>query len=115
MRKKTWERKEIVTLPPSYTQAPGSTHTISLVIIHKGIEVVILGVCSIIGVMSVRLGKWVDWTVINHMSQGVTSFTDPKIAYFIRMSPLMAEIILCCQTMMCGMTWHRFPTGRTGV
>ena len=31
------------------------------------------------------------------------------------MSPLMTEITLGCQTMMCGVTRHRFPTGRTGV
>ena len=115
MRKKTWKRKEIVILPPSYIRAPGSTHTISLVVIHKGVEVVIVRVGSSISVASFRLGKRVNWTVIDHMSQDVTSSTDPKIAYLVRMSPLMTEITLGRQTMMCGMTWCHFPTIRTGV
>ena len=111
MRKKTWERKEIVTLPPSYIQAPGSTHTIFLVVIHKGIEVIVVRIGSPISVMSFWLGKWVDWTVIDwavidHMSQGVTSSTDLKIAYLIQVSPSVTEITLGHQTMMCGMAQH---------
>ena len=116
MRKKTWKRKEIVTLPPSYIRAPGLTHTIFLVVIHKGVEVVVIRVGPSISVASFQLGKQVDWTVIDHMScRGVTSSTDPKIAYFIRVSPLVTEITLGFQTMMCGMAWCRLPTGRTGV
>ena len=61
------------------------------------------------------MSKRVDWAVIDHMSGGVTSSTDPKIADFIRVSPLMTEITLGCQTMMCRMTGRRFPAGRTGV
>ena len=115
MRKKTWERKEIVTLPPSYIRAPGSTHTISLVVIHKGVEVVIVRVGSPISVVSFWLGKRVDWTIIDHMSWGVASSTDLKIAYLVRVSPLMTEITLGHQTMMCSMAQCRFPTSRTGV
>ena len=83
MRKKTWERKEIVTLPPSYIRAPGSTHAISLVVIHESIEIIIVGIGSPISVASFWLGKWIDWAVIDHMSGGVTSSTDPKIAGLI--------------------------------
>ena len=83
MRKKAWKRKEIVTLPPSYIRAPGSTHTISLVVIHKGVEVIIIRIDSPISVASFWLGKWVDWAVINHVPWGVTSTADPKIANLI--------------------------------
>ena len=61
------------------------------------------------------MSKWVDWAVIDHMSRGVTSSADPKIAGLIRVSPSMTEITLGCQTMMCCMTGHQFPAGRTGV
>ena len=61
------------------------------------------------------MGKLIDWTVINHMPQGVAFSTDLKIAYFIGMSPSVAEITLGRQTMMCGMARRQFPTGRTGV
>ena len=83
MRKKMWERKEIVTLPPSYIQAPGLTHAISLVVIHESIEVIVVGIGSPISVASFRLGKWIDWAVIDHMSRDVTSSTDLKIANLI--------------------------------
>ena len=52
IRKKTWDKKEIVTLPPLYIQAPGSTHTISLVVIHESIEVIVVGIGSPISVVS---------------------------------------------------------------
>ena len=65
--------------------------------------------------MSVWLGKQIDWAVINHMPQGVTSSTDLKIADVIGMSPSMTEITLGRQTMMCHMTWHSLSTGRTNV
>ena len=104
MRKKTGERKEIVTLPPLYIRAPGLTHTTSLVVIHKGVEVIVVRVGASISVVNVWLGKWVDWTVIDHMSQGVASSTDPKIAYLVRMSPPVTEITLGLQTMMCSVT-----------
>ena len=100
---------------PSYIQAPGSTHTTSLVVIHKGVEIIVVRVGSPISVASLWLGKQVDRTVIDHMSRGVASSTDPKIAYLIRMPPSMTEITLGCQTMMCGVTRCRFPTGRTDV
>ena len=44
--------------------------------------------------MSSRLSKWVDWAIIDHMSQGITSSTDLKIANFVRVSPSMTEITL---------------------
>ena len=65
--------------------------------------------------MSSWLNKQVDWAVIDHMSGGVTSSTDPKIADLIRVSPSMTEITLGRQTMMCCVTGCRFPAGRTGV
>ena len=65
--------------------------------------------------MSFRLGRQIDWAVIDHMPWGVASSTDLKVANFVRMSPLMTKITLGHQTMMCCMTQHRFPTGRTGV
>ena len=61
------------------------------------------------------MSKRVGWAVIDHMSGGVTSSADLKIAGFIQVSPLMTEITLGCQTMMCCVTGHQFPTGRTGV
>ena len=91
------------------------THTTSLVVIHQGVEIIVVRIGSPISVASLWLGKRIDWTVIDHMSQGVASSTDPKIAYLIRMSPSMTEITLGRQTMMCGVTRCRFPTGRTGV
>ena len=65
--------------------------------------------------MSVQLGKWIDWTVINHMPQGITSSTDLKVADIIRMSPSKTETTLGRQTVMCHMTWRGLPTGRTDV
>ena len=114
-RKKTRQRKKIVTLPPSYIQAPGSIHSISLVVIHKGVEVIIIQVGFPISAVSIRLGKWVDWAVIDHMSQGITSSTDPKIADVVRMSPSMTEIALGHQTIMCRMTRHSLSTSRADV
>ena len=61
------------------------------------------------------MSKQVDWAVIDHMSGGVTSSADPKIAGFIRVSPSKTEITLGCQTMMCRVTGCRVPAGRTGV
>ena len=61
------------------------------------------------------LVKGVDWAVIDHMSQGVTPSTDPKVADIVRVSPSMAEITLGRQTMMCSVSQRRFPTGRTSV
>ena len=115
MRKKTWERKEIVTLPPSYIRAPGLTHTIPLVVIHKGVEVIIIRIGSPINIASFRLGKWIDWAVIDHMPWGIASPTDLKVADLVGVSPFMTEITLGLQTMMCRMTGHRFSTDRTGV
>ena len=90
-------------------------HTISLVVIHKGVEVIIVRVISSISVVSVRLVKWVDWAVIDHMSQGIASSTDPKIADIIGVSPSMTEITLGLQTMMCDVTRCCFSAGGTGV
>ena len=61
------------------------------------------------------MSKRVGWAVIDHMSGGVTSSADLKIAGFIQVSPLMTEITLGCQTMMCCVTRRRFPADRTGV
>ena len=105
IRKKTCERKKIVTLPPSYIQIPDLIHTIPLVIIHKGVEVIIVKIDPPISVANVRLGKRIDWAVIDHMPQGVASSTDSKVADIIRVSPSKAEITLGCQTMLCHMTW----------
>ena len=115
MRKKTWERKEIVTLPPSYIRAPGLTHITPLVFIHKGIEVIVIGIGSPISVVSSWLSKWVDWAVIDHMSWGITSSADSKIANFVRVSPSMTEITLGCQTMMCHVAQSGLLAGGTGV
>ena len=65
--------------------------------------------------MNVWLGKWVDWAIINHMPQDVTSSTDLKIADIIRMSPSKTEITLDHQTMMCRMTRRGLSTGRTDM
>ena len=100
MRKKMWQRKEIVTLPPLYIWAPGSTHAFSLVVIHESIEVVVIGVGSPINVASSWMGNWINWAVIDHVSWGVASSTDPKIANLIGVSPSMTEITLGRQTMM---------------
>ena len=86
-------------------QAPGSTFQILSVVIHKGVEVIVIGVGPIVSALSMWLGKGIDWAVINHMSQGVTSSTDPKIADVIRVSPSVTEITLGRQTMMCSMSW----------
>ena len=106
MRKKTWERKEIVTLPPSYIRAPGSIRTNSLVVVHKGVEVVVIGISSSISIASFQLGKRIDWAVIDHMPHGIAPSANPKIANFIQVSPSMTEITLGHQTMMCRMTWR---------
>ena len=50
-------RKKIVTLLPSYIRAPGLIHTISLVVIHKGVEVVVVRIGPSISALSVWLGK----------------------------------------------------------
>ena len=105
-RKKTWVRKEIVTLPPLYTWAPGSIHTIPLVIIQVG---------SSINVANVQLGKWIEWAVIDHMPQGITFSTDLKVANIVGMFPSITKITLGHQTMMCHMTWHGLSTGRTDM
>ena len=110
-----WERKEIVTLPPLYIRAPGLIYLTSLVVIHKGIEVVIIRVGPIVSALSIWLGKGVNWTVIDHMSQGVTSSTDSKVANIVRVSPSVTEITLGRQTMMCSMAQCWFPAGRTDV
>ena len=115
-RKNTWERKKIVTLAPLYTWAPGTTHTISLVIIHKGVEVIIVQVGSPISAVNIRLGKWIYWAIINHMPQGVTSSTDLKIADICHWNaPIYDRDHIGCQTMMCRMTQHSLSTGRTDV
>ena len=91
------------------------THTISLVVIHKGVEIIVIRVGPPISVVNSRLGRRVDWTVINHMSWGVISSTNLKIAYLISVSPSVTEITLGRQTMMCSMARHWFPTSRTSV
>ena len=58
------------------------THLTFLVVIHKGVEIVIVGVGPIISAVSVRLGKRMDWAVINHMSLGIASPADLKVANF---------------------------------
>ena len=88
---------------------------ISLVVIHKGVEVVVIGIGPPISVTSFRLGKQIDWAVIDHMSQGIASSTDLKVANFVKMSPSMTEITLGLQTMMHCMTGCHFAAGRTGV
>ena len=80
-----------------------------------GVEVVVVRVSSSISVMNVWLGKRIDWAVIDHMPQGVTSPTDPKVANIVGMSPSMTEITLGLQTMMCCMTRCHFSAGRTDV
>ena len=85
------------------------------VIIHKGVEVVVVGVGPIVSALSMWLGKGIDWAVIDHMSWGVTSSTDSKIADIVRVSPSVTEITLGHQTMMCSMSWCQFPTGRADV
>ena len=64
---------------------------------------------------SVQRGKGVDWAVIDHMPQGITSSTDPKVANVVGMSPSMTEITLGFQTMMCRMAWRCFSAGRTNM
>ena len=98
-----------------YIQVPGSIHTIPLVVIHKGAEVIVIRVGSSISVANVRLGKWIDWAVIDHMPRGVTSSTDPKVANIVGISPSMTEITLGLQTMMCHMTGHRLSANGTDV
>ena len=98
-----------------YIQVPDSICPISLVVIHKGIEVVVVQVGSLISAVSVWLGKQIDWAIINHMPWGVASSTDLKIADIIRMSPSKTEITLGCQTMMYCMTGHSLSAGRTDV
>ena len=104
-------RKKIVTLPPSYTQAPGLTCSHSSVAIHKGIEVVVIRVCPMVSAVSIQLDKLVDWAVIDHMFWGVTSPTDLKIADIVEVSPLMTEITLGLQTMMCCIAQYDLLTG----
>ena len=89
--------------------------TIPLVVIHKGVEVVVIRVGSSISVANVRLGKWIDWAVINHMPWGVASSTDSKVADIVGMSPSVTEITLGLQTMMCRMTGCRLSTNGTDV
>ena len=115
MRKKTWERKEIVTLPPLYIRAPGSTHTISLVVIHKGVEVVVIQVGPPISRSNIWLVKWVDRAVIDHVAWVVASSTDPKIAFLIGVSPSTTEITLGLQTMMGSVTGSCFLTGGAAI
>ena len=61
------------------------------------------------------MGKQVDWAVIDHMSLGITSPTDPKVTDFVRMSPLMTETTLGLQTMMGSVTWCGLMAGWAGV
>ena len=114
-RKNTWERKKIVTLPPFYTWAPGSICPTSLVVIHKGVEVIIIGVSPAISALSVRLDKQIDWAVIDHMFLGVASSTDSKVTDFVRVSPSMTETTLGFQTMMCSMAQGGLLAGWAGV
>ena len=88
---------------------------IPLVVVHKGVEVIVVRIGSPISAANVWLGKQIDWTVINHMSQGIASSTDLKVTGIIGMSPSKTETTLGRQTMMCCMTWHCLSTGRTGV
>ena len=115
MRKKTWKRKQIVTLPPSYIRAPGSTHTISLVVIHKGVEVFVVRVSSPISRSSVGLVKRVDRAVIDHVAWVIASSADPKIAHLVSMSPPTTEITLGLQPMMDSVTGSRFLTGGAAI
>ena len=56
-RRKNIEKiKKIVTLPLSYNGAPGSTLLSLSLVIHKGVEVIILQVGPSISVASLRLG-----------------------------------------------------------
>ena len=98
-----------------YTQAPGLIRTISLVVIHKGVEVIIVRIGPSISAASIQLGEWIDWTVINHMPWDVASSTDPKIADIVGMSSSMTEITLGLQTMMCCVARHRLPAGGTDI
>ena len=88
---------------------------ISLVVIHKGVEVIIVGIGPPISAANIWLGEQIDWAVIDHMPWGVASSTDPKIADIVGMSPSMTEITEGCQTMMCHMTQCSLPTGRTDI
>ena len=65
--------------------------------------------------MNIWLDKQIDWAVIDHVSWGVTSSTDLKIADIVGMSPSMTEVILGCQTMMCCMAQHGLSTGRANM
>ena len=91
------------------------THTISLVVIHKGVEVVVVQIGSPISELSIGLGKWVDRAVIDHVSWGIASSTDPKVTNLISMSPPITDITLDCQTMMGSMTRRCFLTGRAEI
>ena len=108
-------KEENCNITPLYIRAPGSIRTIPLVVIHKGVEVVVVRVSASISVVNVWLGKQIDWAVIDHKPWGVASSTDPKVANVIRMSPSMTEITLGLQTMMCRMAGHCLPAGRTDV
>ena len=91
------------------------TCSTSLVVIHKGIEVVVVRVSPTVSTSSHWLGKQINWAVIDHMSWGIASSTDLKIADIVGMSPLKTETTLGHQTIMCCVTRCHFPTGRTGV
>ena len=49
------------------------------------------------------------------MSWVVTPSTDPKVAYFVGVSPSTTEITLGHQTMMCHVTGRHCLTSRAGV
>ena len=88
---------------------------IPLVVIHKGVEVIVIGVGSPISAASIWLGKWIDWAVTDHMSSGIASSTDSKVTDFVRVSPSMTDTTLGFQTMMDSVTWHGFVAGWAGV
>ena len=85
------------------------------VIIHKGVEVIVVQVGSPISRSSIGLGKQVDRTVIDHMSGGVASSTASKVANLVSMSPSMTDVTLGHQTMMGSMTGGCLLTGRAMV
>ena len=91
------------------------THTISLVVVHKGVEIVIIRVGSPISRSSVWLVKRVDRAIIDHVAPIVTSSADLEVAYLVSVSPSTAEITLGLQTMMGSVARSRLLTGGAAI
>ena len=87
------------------------THTIALVVIHKGVEIVIIRVGSPISRPGVWLVKRIDRAVIDHMAWVIAPPADSEIAYLVSVSPSTTEITLGLQTMMGSVTQGHLLTG----